>query len=72
MSVQPACGAPRVLLASGVWDRIARPDDVAALHRRWPGSALISVEQGHFGFRMAEACYRHLSERGLMGSMGGM
>jgi hypothetical protein len=72
MNVQPACGARRVLLASGIWDQIARADDVAALHRRWAGSALISVEQGHFGFRMAEACFRHLSERGMMGSMGEM
>jgi hypothetical protein len=58
--VQPACGPHRVLLAAGLWDQIARPGDIAALHRGWPGSALISVEQGHFGFRMAQACFDYL------------
>jgi len=63
-SVQPLCGPDRVLFAAGIWDQISRGYDIAALHRRWAGSALISVEQGHFGFRMAEACFRHLVERG--------
>jgi len=58
--VHPACGPERVILASGQWDRIVLAEDVSALHRAWPGSALISVEQGHFGFRMAEACFQHL------------
>jgi hypothetical protein len=49
MRVQPACGADRIILASGLWDRIALAGDIAALHRAWPGSALLSVEQGHFG-----------------------
>jgi hypothetical protein len=66
MRVQPACGPDRVLLASGVWDQIARAEDVAALHRHWAGSSLISVEQGHFGFRMAEACFRHLTTKRIL------
>jgi pimeloyl-ACP methyl ester carboxylesterase len=68
LRVQPACGADRILLAAGIWDQIVRADDIAALHRGWPGSALISVEQGHFGFRMAEACFKHLSAHGLIGT----
>lgn len=68
--VQPACGPERVLLAAGVWDQIARADDIEALHRRWVGSSLISVEQGHFGFRMAEACFEHLEARGILGAEG--
>jgi hypothetical protein len=56
----------RVLLAAGVWDQISRADDIAALHRGWAGSELISVEQGHFGFRMAEACYRRLGANGVI------
>jgi hypothetical protein len=67
MSVQPACGAERVLLAAGIWDQIATADDIIALHRRWTGSSLIRVEQGHFGFRMAEECFRQLHERGWVG-----
>jgi hypothetical protein len=71
MRVQPLCGPRRVLLASGVWDKIARAGDIAALHRAWPGSSLISVEQGHFGFRMAEACFQYLDENGLIRSRVG-
>jgi len=70
MRVQPICGTDRVLLAAGVWDQISRKDDIAALHRGWPGSTLISVEQGHFGFRMAEACFRHLADKGWIGQNG--
>jgi hypothetical protein len=65
--VQPACGAERVLMAAGIWDQIARAEDIAALHRRWVGSSLVTVEQGHFGFRMAEECFRQLRERGWVG-----
>jgi hypothetical protein len=65
--VQPACGAERVLMAAGVWDHIARSEDIAALHGNWAGSSLVSVEQGHFGFRMAEECFRQVQERGWVG-----
>lgn len=64
MRVQPACGPDRVILAAGLWDRIVLAGDVAALHRAWAGSTFISVEQGHFGFRMAEECFRRLEETG--------
>jgi len=65
--VRPACGAERVLFAAGLWDRIARLEDIAGLHRLWPGSSLVRVEQGHFGFRMAEECFRQLQERRWVG-----
>jgi hypothetical protein len=67
MNVRPLCGPERVILAAGIWDRIVTMEDVMALHRAWAGSALILVEQGHFGFRMAEACFRHLGEHGFIG-----
>jgi len=60
MHILPACPAERIILAAGIWDRIVLADDIAALHRLWSGSALLPVEQGHFGFRMGEACMRHL------------
>jgi hypothetical protein len=72
MHVQPVCGAHRVLLAAGIWDQIALAKDIGALHRRWAGSALIFVEQGHFGFRMAEACFQHLRAHGLLASPDGL
>ena len=62
MRVQPLCGPERIILAAGLWDQIALAEDIAALHRAWPGSALISVEQGHYGFRMADACFQHLTD----------
>ena len=68
MRVQPACGPERVILAAGLWDQIVRADDIAALHRLWTGSALITVEQGHYGYRMAEACFQHLAAHGFMGN----
>ncbi|HEX4086255.1 MAG TPA: hypothetical protein VHY22_15165 [Chthoniobacteraceae bacterium] len=67
MKILPACGAERVLLASGQWDRIVLPEDVAALHRAWAGSASITVEQGHFGFIMAERCFAWLLEKRFIG-----
>jgi len=66
MHVTPLCGADRVILAAGLWDQLARAEDIAALHRRWPGSAYISAEQGHFGFRMADECFRHLVEMKML------
>jgi len=65
--VQPACGAERVLMAAGIWDQIARVEDIEALQRGWVGSSLLRVEQGHFGFRMAEECFRQLQGRGWVG-----
>jgi hypothetical protein len=65
--VQPACGADRVILAAGIWDRIVLAQDIAELHRAWAGSTLLPIEQGHFGFRMAEQCFAHLRERGFIG-----
>ena len=70
MRVRPACDADRIVLGAGVWDQIARAEDIAALHRKWAGSTLISVEQGHFGFRMAEACFEHLITVGLISGNG--
>jgi hypothetical protein len=58
--VRPACGPERVILAAGIWDNIVLAEDVVALHDAWSGSTYLPVEQGHFGFRMAEECFRHL------------
>lgn len=68
MRVRPAGGTGGVILAAGMWDQIVRPEDVKALHRHWEGSAYLAVEQGHFGYRMAEECFRHLVERGFIGN----
>jgi hypothetical protein len=68
--VQPACDPGRILMAAGSWDQIALPEDIEALHREWKGSGLISVEQGHFGFRMAAACFETVRGKGWLDGRG--
>src|SRR5438105_7281327 len=62
---EPLCSADRVLFVSGDFDLIARPIDVEAIHRKWRGSELLSVAQGHFGYRMMRETVARLKERGL-------
>lgn len=63
---EPLGGADRVLLCAGEYDRIAPAAAIAELHARWPGSELLHVAQGHFGYRMMPAAWRWLERRGLL------
>jgi hypothetical protein len=63
---QPLCGRERVVFAAGEYDTIARAEDIARLHALWPGSALLSEPQGHFGYRLMPAVWGWLSQRGLV------
>ncbi len=47
----PLCGGERAVITSGLYDGVARPEDLQALHAAWQGSTLLHVRQGHFGFR---------------------
>ena len=60
---EPA-GCENVLLAGGLYDRIARIEDIRAMHERWPHSELITEPQGHFGFRLMKSAWNWLEERG--------
>jgi hypothetical protein len=47
---QPLCGGDRVLVVGGTYDSISPPAELKQLATVWPGSRLILVEQGHFGY----------------------
>lgn len=67
LHAQPLCGGERVILVAGEYDRIARLEDIRRLHMLWAGSELLSVPQGHFGYRMMPALWERLHIRGLLG-----
>ena len=62
---EPPCAADRVLFVAGEFDLIARPTDIEAIHRKWRGSELLRVAQGHFGYRMMHETVARLQQRGL-------
>ena len=45
----PSCGGDRVILTTGLYDTVSPPSEMRELHRRWKGSRLLEVRQGHFG-----------------------
>jgi 1-acyl-sn-glycerol-3-phosphate acyltransferase len=52
MHNEPLCPAERILFVAGEFDSIVRSADIEAIHRKWRGSDLLRVPQGHFGYRM--------------------
>jgi len=60
----PLCGGEKILFASGDYDRIAPREEIEKLHRKWTGSELLHVPQGHFGNRMMPAVFARLKARG--------
>ena len=65
LHTDPACDPTRVLFVAGEFDLIARPGDIEAIHKKWHGSELLRVPQGHFGYRMMRDTVARLKERGL-------
>jgi 1-acyl-sn-glycerol-3-phosphate acyltransferase len=61
---QPVCDPTRVLFVTGEFDSIAPSDEIKAIHQKWRGSELLSVRQGHFGYRMMRETIARLKERG--------
>lgn len=45
----PLCGGERAILTTGTYDAVSPPSELRELQRRWTGSRLIEVRQGHFG-----------------------
>jgi 1-acyl-sn-glycerol-3-phosphate acyltransferase len=65
MHNQPLCDSDRILFVAGEFDLIARSADLEAIQRKWHGSELLRVGQGHFGYRMLRETIARLKERGL-------
>jgi 1-acyl-sn-glycerol-3-phosphate acyltransferase len=63
---QPLCDPARVLFVSGEFDTIARPEHLEEIHRKWRGSQLLRVRQGHFGYRMLRKTVDHLVQHALL------
>lgn len=47
---QPLCGGDRVVLTAGTYDLVSPPEKLRELADRWPGTRMITVRQGHFGY----------------------
>ena len=62
---QPVCDPGRVLFVTGEFDSIAPSEEIEAIHQKWRGSELLSVRQGHFGYRMMRETIARLKERWL-------
>ena len=63
MHNEPLCPAERILFVAGEFDSIVRPADIEAIHRKWRGSDLLRVPQGHFGYRMFRETIARLGAR---------
>jgi len=46
----PLCGGERVIITGGLWDTVSPLSELQLLQRLWPGSQLLTVRQGHFGY----------------------
>jgi 1-acyl-sn-glycerol-3-phosphate acyltransferase len=64
MHNQPLCDPARVLFVAGEFDLIAPAKHIETIHEKWRGSELLSVPQGHFGYRMMRETIARLRQRG--------
>jgi pimeloyl-ACP methyl ester carboxylesterase len=55
---RPLCDARRILLVGGRYDQIVPLAILKNLQSAWPGSRLIEVRQGHFGYSAMGAALR--------------
>lgn len=46
----PLCGAERAVITAGEYDTVSPISELRDLQNRWPGSTLLKVPQGHFGY----------------------
>jgi pimeloyl-ACP methyl ester carboxylesterase len=67
---QPLCDADRILLVGGRYDAIVPVGILRNLRDAWPGSRLIEVNQGHFGYSAMGAALREFEEFRIRGMVG--
>jgi len=64
LHTQPLCDPARVLFVTGEFDSIVPAGEIEAIQRKWRGSELLRVQQGHFGHRMMPETIARLKQRG--------
>lgn len=63
---RPLCGGERVILTGGLWDTVSPLAELESLQKLWPGSQLLTVRQGHFGYAALKETLRAIEP--LLGS----
>lgn len=63
---KPLCDPGRIFFAAGEYDRIAPLERIAHLCQRWHGADLITIPQGHFGYRMMWTMWNRLVALGVI------
>jgi hypothetical protein len=59
----PLCDPSSILLTGGLHDRISLLEDLTLLQSRWPGSSLLQVPQGHFGYAALRETMKQVESR---------
>jgi pimeloyl-ACP methyl ester carboxylesterase len=59
----PLCDPSSILLTGGLHDRISPLADLTLLQSRWPGSSLLQVPQGHFGYAALRETMKQVESR---------
>lgn len=67
MDGRPLCNADRILLVGGRYDPIVPLGILRNLRDAWPGSRLIEVNQGHFGYSAMGAALREFEAFRMLG-----
>ncbi len=60
---KPLIPAERILLLAGTFDRIARPETIRELSRKWQGSHYAEFRQGHVGYQLMPESLRIAQEK---------
>jgi hypothetical protein len=58
----PLCGGQRAVITAGLYDSVSPASELQALHRAWEGSTLLTVRQGHFGYRALQETLKEIEK----------